>query len=151
MAAWLQVLASMAGVEVLGPNDQHDRSHDIHIAVRYKGQLLAVQLDKPRHFTWPGQRPTGTAVARNKALERRGYKVVCVPVYRDWHPRHLLQDQRKYLQGLLDAAIAVNGTLDSSSHSSSSSRSSSSSSRVPFAAQPAVASRSVWRKVLTEN
>jgi hypothetical protein len=102
-----QVLRTMPGLEVMGieQRDQHDGSRSIDIVARCKGQLLAVEVDGPQHFTWPGQRPTGDTLSRNRALERRGYRVVCVPVDPGWSQQQGQQQQQQYLQGLLDAAV----------------------------------------------
>jgi hypothetical protein len=101
---YLQMLSSMPGVEVVGleQRDQHDASRSIDIVARYKGELLAVEVDGPTHFTWPGQRPTGDTLERNRALERRGYRVVCVPVDPGWAEQRGQQQRQQYLQGLLD-------------------------------------------------
>jgi hypothetical protein len=107
LVAECQVLSSMPGVEVAGTelHDQHDSSRIIDIVTRYKGHLLAVEVDGPTHFTWPGQRPTGITLARNRALGRRGYRVVCVPLNPGWDQQRGLREQQQYLQGLLDIAL----------------------------------------------
>jgi hypothetical protein len=109
---WPQVLSSMPGVEVVGleQRDKHDASRSIDIVARYKGQLLALEVDGPQHFTWPGQRPTGDTLERNRALERRGYRVVSVPVNPGWDQqrRQQQQQQQRYLQGLLDGQPTSN-------------------------------------------
>jgi hypothetical protein len=105
----------MPGVDVVGveQRDQRDGSRSIDIVIHYKGQLLAVEVDGPTHFTWPGQRVTGTALARNRALERRGHQVVCVPVDPGWAQQRGLQGQQQYLQRLLDAAVRPPGSPQS--------------------------------------
>jgi hypothetical protein len=102
----------MPDVIVVGmeQRDQHDGSRSIDIVARYKGQLLAVEVDGPQHFTWPGQRPTGDTLARNRALERRGYRVVCVPVIPGWVQQRGQQQRQQYLRELLDAVVGQPST-----------------------------------------
>jgi hypothetical protein len=102
------VLSSIPGVEVVGleQRDQHDGSRSIDIVARYKGQLLAVEVDGPTHFTWLGERPTGETLARNRALVARGYRVVSVPVDPGWRQQRGQQQQQSFLQGLLDGQPA---------------------------------------------
>jgi hypothetical protein len=94
----------MPSVEVVGTEqrDQHDGSRSIDIVARYKGQLLAVEVDGPTHFTWPGQRLTGETLARNRALERRDYRVVSVPLNPGWDQQRGQQQRQQFLQRLLN-------------------------------------------------
>jgi very-short-patch-repair endonuclease len=98
----------MPGVEVVGmeQRDQYDDSRSIDIVACYKDQLLAVEVDGPQHFTWPGQHPTGDTLVRKRALVRRGYRVVCVPVNPGWDQQRGKQQQQQYLRELLDAAVS---------------------------------------------
>jgi hypothetical protein len=131
-----QVLSSMPGVEVMGleQRDQHDGSRSIDIVARYKGQLLAVEVDGPYHFTWPGQHLTGITLARNRALEQRGYRLMSVPVTSGWEHQRGQQQRQQYLQALLDGQ-PITATSSSDTATSPISGSSSSSSSLPAPAQ----------------
>jgi hypothetical protein len=117
-----QVLSSMPGVEVVGleQRDQHDGSRSIDIVARHKGQLLAVEVDGPTHFTWPGQRPTGLTLSRDRALVARGYRVVAVPLNPGWDQQRGKQQQQRYLQALLDGPPTTATSLASTSNGSGS-------------------------------
>jgi hypothetical protein len=136
-----QVLSSMPGLDVIGleQRDQHDRSRSIDIVACYKGQLLAVEVDGPQHFTWPGLRPTGDTLSRNRALQRRGYRVVPVPVNPGWRQQRGQQQQQSFLQGLLDGqptTATSDATTTPTTRRRGRSSSSSSSSRKPLARVP---------------
>jgi hypothetical protein len=110
---------------------------------RVEHQLVAVLVDGVQHYTWPRQRPTGPTLARNRALERRGYRVVCVPVNKVWARLPVLQEQQRCLQSLLNEATAL--TVRPGAVSNSRSGSSSSSDRA--ASQPVVDKTRPGRKV----
>jgi hypothetical protein len=135
-----QVLSTIPGVEVVGTEqrDQHDRSRRIDIVARCKGQLLAVEVDGPTHFTWPGQRPTGVTLARNRALEWRRYRVVSVPVDPGWAQQQGKQQQQRYLQALLDRQLSTATSDVTTNPTTRRRRRSSSSSRKPLARVPSI-------------
>uniref|UniRef100_A0A383VC34 RAP domain-containing protein n=2 Tax=Tetradesmus obliquus TaxID=3088 RepID=A0A383VC34_TETOB len=73
------------------------------------GVLVAVEADGPWHFRQPDGGLMGTTQYKNKALPRRGYRLVSVPWWERDELHGDVECQKQYLMRLLEEAGVVSG------------------------------------------